>query len=100
MEMFDYIRYRGNQYQTKNLPTLILDNYELREDDTLWHENYDAEWDENSGMFGGNLLKKNVRWEPENFTGIIRFYRSVGNDDWEEYEATLTEGKLLNIIEI
>lgn len=30
-------------YQTKDTPAQFLDKYEIREDGTLWHENYDIE---------------------------------------------------------
>lgn len=103
MGMFDYLYYKGDEYQTKDTPSQILDKYEIRDDGNLWHENYDAEWidcDENS--FGGLIEKSNVRWEPCNYSGIIRFYRSSDKhaDDWEEYSATFSEGRMINLIEI
>lgn len=101
MGMFDYIHYKGQQYQTKDTPSQLLDNYELRDDGTLWYEEYEAEWDENASRFGGHLIRHNVRWEHCNeFTGILKFYRSVGKDEWEEFEATFSDGKLINILEI
>jgi len=100
MGMFDYITYKGNQYQSKDTPVQVLDNYELREDGTLWYENYDGEWIENDGHFG-YLKKNNIRWEHcKDFTGIISFYRSIGKEDWEEFEGTFAEGKLIKLREI
>jgi len=99
--MFDYINYKGNQFQTKDTPAQALDNYELRGDGTLWYENYDAEWVEEESIFGGHLKKNNKRWEQcKDFTGIISFYRSIGKEDWEEFEGTFAEGKLINLREI
>ena len=38
--MFDYITYQGHKYQTKDTYQQALDNYEIREDGTLWRECY------------------------------------------------------------
>lgn len=101
MGMFDNIRYNGMDYQTKDTPAQALDNYELRGDGTLWYENYDAEWDESASKFGGILKKHNKRWEYcDQFTGIVKFYRNVGKGEWEEFEGTFAEGKLINLREI
>ena len=84
----------GFVYQTKDTPAQFLDAYEIREDGTLWHEDYDVEdrskasvWKrENPGKklpkhlrgidgMVGCMSRTNKRWVRLNiFTGEIRFY--------------------------
>jgi len=80
-------------YQTKDTEHQWLDQYEIREDGTLWHEDYDiedhserAKWiasnpdnevpKELDGMMSmmGCMARVNKRWEQVNITGEIRFY--------------------------
>jgi hypothetical protein len=75
------------QYQTKDTPLQTLDNYKIEQDQDsghwrLWHEEYDAEWIEEEGLFGGTLVQSNWRWvRCDDFDGEIRFYyyRSEGS---------------------
>lgn len=102
MGMFDYIKYRGDEYQTKDTPRQLMDNYEIR-DDVLWYESYDGDWmADDDTLFGGYLEKKNVRWEPlMYFDGQIRFYRSGANrDTWIEYKALFMNGKIIKFTEV
>jgi len=88
MGMFDYMRCQyplpveGAQeleYQTKDTPAQWLDQYEIRVDGTLWHEDYDIEdrsdqtADELHRILG-MMTRVNERWEPEPMTGEIVFY--------------------------
>lgn len=107
MGMFDYIRYGGHEYQTKDTPNQFLDQYEIREDGTLWHENYDSEWvEETNSVFGGYLDKKNTRWEfCSDFDGVIRFYRPIGknqfnHEEWEEYKTLFMDGKMIKCLKL
>ncbi len=66
-------------FQTKSLPAMYMDRYELRADGTLWHEEYDIEDRSDPGATGverllGAMSRVNLRWEPVNFTGEIYFY--------------------------
>jgi len=82
-------------YQTKDTDHQFCDQYEIREDGTLWHEDYDVEdhselakWKAaNPGKepseemktslldaFCGCMTRVNTRWEQVNITGEIRFY--------------------------
>ena len=86
-------------FQTKDTPTQWLDLYEIREDGTLWHENYDTEDQSDPNAEGikkfiGCMTKVNKRWEPvEDFLGEIRFY--TGDDKyWIEFSAYFVDGKL------
>jgi hypothetical protein len=104
MGMFDYIRYNGYEYQTKNTPAQLLDYYDIHEDGTLWHNNYDCEWveDENS-FFKGYLRQFNERKEfCANFIGEIKFYRHLDKKykKWEEFSAYFVNGKLRELHQI
>jgi hypothetical protein len=90
MGMFDYITYKDHQYQTKCTPAQGLDNYQIRDDGTLWYEKYQADWIENDSIFGGYLEKKNEEWVfCSDFTGEIRFYRHLDKTykNWEEFSS-------------
>lgn len=120
MGMFDEIRClyplpldgaNARTYQTKDTPAQFTDLYEIREDGTLWHENYDLEDQSDPTKTGierifGMCARVNERWEPVDFTGEIRFYDFVKEtldhaDGWIEWSAYFTKGKLvaLNLIE-
>jgi hypothetical protein len=49
MGMFDYLHYKGHDYQSKDTPNQLMDKYELKENGTLWVEEYDAEWVKDEG---------------------------------------------------
>ena len=110
-------------YQTKDTPSQFMDQYEIREDGTLWYEEYDIEdyseyskWkkehpnepepDETKQPFGwkffGCLGKANKRWVQEKMSGEICFYTSLGKDHsgWLEFSAYFKNGQLqqLNLI--
>jgi hypothetical protein len=103
MGMFDYLHYRGREYQTKDTPTQMLDNYKIEQDQDsghwyLWHEEYDAAWTENEGLFGGSLVRSNQRWvQCADFDGEIRFYHYRSEQDQEEYRALFMDGQMLKI---
>lgn len=111
-------------YQTKDTWSQGLDHYEIREDGTLWIEEYDVKdrstwgaWQKEhpgqeapEGMFGladmaGCMTRINRRWKQDDKTktGEIRFYTSLGKQHtgWLEYSAYFVDGKLsaLNLIE-
>ena len=44
MGMFDNIQYQDQEYQTKDTPRQLLDNYKIDELGQLWVEEYDSEW--------------------------------------------------------
>jgi hypothetical protein len=81
-----------------------MDNYELKEDGTLWVEESDGEWikDENS-LLGGYIKESNHRWvQVENYTGEIRFYRHLDKEYkvWEEFSAYFVQGQLKHLVPI
>ena len=101
--MFDNIEYRGRQYQTKDTPLQTLDNYKIEQDQDsghwrLWHEEYDAEWVDGEGLFGGTLVQSNHRWVScDDFDGVICFYYYRSEEDQEEYQALFMDGQMLKI---
>jgi hypothetical protein len=111
MGMFDYIHYQGQEYQTKDTPCQMLDKYKIDYNQDsghlfLWHEDYDSEWVEEEGPFGGHLRQFNERWVCcHDFDGLIRFYRAAlenkheswKKDAWIEYKALFMNGQLLKI---
>jgi hypothetical protein len=103
MGMFDNIRYKGRDYQTKDTPAQMLDNYKIEQDQDsghwyLWHEEYDAKWVDDESLFGGSIEQSNHRWQHcDDFDGNIRFYWYRSEDDQEEYRALFMNGQMLKI---
>ena len=100
MGMFDELHYDGYDYQTKDTPNQNLDKYKI-ENDQLWYQEYDSEWVEDEGLFGGHLKQFNERWvHCKNFTGTIHIYRENKekggwkNDRWIEYTFLFINGTL------
>ena len=114
MGLFDHLYYEGHEYQSKDTPAQALDNYKIERDQDsghiyLWHEEYDAEWVDGEGLFGGSIKTSNHRWVCcHEFDGNIRFYRAAlkdkheswKQDAWIEYSALFMDGKLLRVKEI
>lgn len=114
MGMFDNLYYRGQKYQTRDTPAQFLDDYKIEQslDDGhwwLWHEEYDAEWQEDGGLFGGHFKKLNQRWVCcDDFDGLIRFYRPALENEqqswkqnaWIEYKALFMDGRMIKFQEV
>lgn len=103
-------------YQTKDTPALFMDRYEIREDGTLWHEEYDiedhsdrakwiaanpgkeipAELDNAISSFGGSMSRVNNRWEPVKFAGEIYLSGKLG-ERWLGWSAYFVDGRLNQI---
>lgn len=113
------------QYQSKSLGCQ-MDLYEIRDDGTLWLEEYDiedqseqAKWkaahpgeelpkeladDPLSGLFGC-MSRVNKRWVQQRFDGVIEFYHSnwssmaygmVFTTDGEDYESVTYEAMFVD----
>lgn len=84
-------------YQTKDLECR-MDNYEIREDGTLWHEDYDAGVEESpDASLGFWIHRDNKRWEQIKFTGEVRFYGMLRETEpygWIEWSAYFADGML------
>jgi|APGre2960657373_1045057.scaffolds.fasta_scaffold06342_4 hypothetical protein len=105
MGMFDWVEFEGQQYQTKDTPNQLCDNYRIDELGRLWEEQYDAEWQTDSqSLFGGHIHQSNQRWvECRDFTGPMRFYREnkehggYKNDAWIEWQAEFKCGLMIGL---
>jgi hypothetical protein len=109
MGMFDHIQYKGEEYQTKDTPAQLLDNYKIEQDLYsgdwyLWHEEYDVDWIDDADRFGGGYMKQyNQRWvHCADFDGTLRFYRSDKDNRalWIEYQTLFMNGCMIKITEI
>jgi hypothetical protein len=111
MGMFDQIRskyplplpeFQDMEFQTKDTPNQFMDDYEIREDGTLWACEYDIEDRSDPNAKGiarmcGSLARVNPRWvQVPDFTGEICFYNSFGpgRSGWIEFSAYFVKGKL------
>lgn len=94
MGMFDEIRCQmplpkegcaGLVFQTKDMPGQWLNQYEIRSDGSLWHEDYDSK-----------------EWERCEMTGEVRFYTYTDKNDpsasWVEFSAYFVHGLLAHPI--
>ena len=109
MGMFDNIQYLGEEYQTKDTPSQLLDNYKIEQEQVsgawfLWHEEYDSDWVEEPDRFGGGYMKQsNQRWvHCAEFDGNLRFYRSDKKNPnlWIEYRSLFMDGRMIKIKEV
>jgi hypothetical protein len=105
MGMFDYIYYKGEEYQTKDTPKQFCDKYKIEADqdsghECLWTELFDSEWvtDENH-LLGAYMKTWNHHWVKDEYTGNIVFYRNVDKTykKWNQYNAIFENGLLREI---
>lgn len=118
MGMFDNIKCKANlpvwgfsdaTFQTKDTPSQLLDNYEIRENGELWHLDYDIVDKSNPNAKGidrlvGIMSHENERWVfCDDFTGTINFYTFIienKNKGWIEFQAFFKNGVLSGPITI
>ena len=108
MGMFDYVYYKGKEYQSKDTPAQLCDKYKIEEEQVsgqlyLWHEAYKAEWIKNDKTFFGYELKtSDHRWEHcDDFDGVIFFYRQdEEHDAWIEFKALFMDGVAIKLEKI
>ena len=96
-------------WQTKDTPAQACDVYTIREDGTLWGQEYDIEDRSDPNAVGINRIagmatRVNIRDVPCDMTGEVRFYTSKGPSwdlGWIEFSAYFEGGKIqrLNLIE-
>jgi hypothetical protein len=106
MGMFDYINYKGQEYQTKDTPKQFCDKYKIEADqdsghEYLWEQRCDSEWIEDEGhIFGAYIQESNHHWvRCDDFSGNIVFYRNVDKTykKWNQYNAIFENGLLCEI---
>jgi hypothetical protein len=87
----------GRVFQTKSLEC-VLDNFEIRENGTLWHENYETVWhepDPAKGPLGfmGAMEAVNRHWVLWPYTGEVRFHDMI-DGEWFDFSAYFMDGRL------
>lgn len=102
MGMFDSVRcyYREMSeedqergYQTKDLNN-ALDNFEIREDGSLWILEFEEFWRTNQENGKEEYIRENERWIPEeSITDTIVFY-DYEDGESIDYKVQWTNGKL------
>lgn len=96
---------QGRVFQTKDTPMQSLDRYEIREDGTLWHQDYDIEDKSDPNATGlarlaGCMSAVNKRWAHALITREINFYGFKDDDNcigWIEFKAVVFDGKVQRI---
>ena len=88
MGMFDDVRClyptpwpdaKDAKWQSKSTPNQQLSLYEIREDGTLWHEEYDTRFEENpEAPLGLYAHRENPRWVSVPITGEIEITQDIG----------------------
>jgi len=94
------------EFQSKDTPAQFQDDYEIREDGTLWHHEYDVEDHSDQNATGimrifESLACVNERWVPEIFTGEIGFYGLRDQKDYSSevaFVAFFVKGKVTEIL--
>lgn len=90
------------EFQTKSLECM-LDDYELREDGTLWHETYEIEDRSDPNAIGihrlaGMMTRINQRWEQVTLTGEVRFHDYFAEENlFIDYSAYFVDGRLTEL---
>lgn len=128
MSAFDYMtvhcelpiaHLRGFKFQTKDTPALFSNDYEIREDGTLWEQLYEIEDHSDPNAEGldalaGILTRVNHRWEMcRHVDGELSFYHYItpkkyggehqkakGDYIWVEFVAEFKAGRLVRPIEL
>lgn len=115
MGMFDRVRCRYPLpwfevqevvWQSKDTPAQFLDQYEIREDGTLWHEAYTLRVEETEeSMLGFYLHRDDEHWVPvSDFCGELEIHhtRNMRTSPRIEYSVRFwfRDGKVKDIIPI
>lgn len=94
-------------YQTKDTPSQSIDLYEIREDGSLWHEEYETEDISDPATEGlaalfGCMTRVRNRFVREHLTGEIRFYHYEprAGIEWIEFSAYFIDGWLKHLVTI
>lgn len=91
-------------WQTKDL-SCGMDKYKITADGRLMEELYRVEDRSDPNAKGlmalrGCATRVNEGWKDLEFHGILRFYASTDDDQWFEYNAKFTDGKLVSFTRI
>lgn len=110
MGLFDYVRCRyplpiegaeAMEFQTKDTDWPYMEQYEIREDGTLWRQEYDTEDRSDPNAKGilrlaGMATRVNERWVRCDMTGELRFYGAWDKqlETRVEFSAYFVKGEL------
>ena len=99
METFDYIEYKGVQYQSKDTPNQLMDNYKIDPNNMLYVEQYDFIWHEDVNSPNGYRGEKvNHRWSKcGSYEGTINFWRIDENGKRIGYSAFIFDGRIVKL---
>lgn len=117
MGMFDEIRckyplplpeFQDTLFQTKDTDSQYMDLYEIREDGSLWKQEYDVEDHSNKAApegsierFIGCMTRVNKHWKRDEFTGAIDFYDFLhATNGWIQFQGLFKKGQLVGEIEL
>jgi hypothetical protein len=107
MGMFDYVRIKwplpwpevqDSVWQSKDTPAQYLDNYEVREDGTLWHEAYDLRHEyTDDAPLGYWQHRDNIRREQVRLDGEIECHEFIEDPrvpgrDWYSVQFWFRDG--------
>jgi hypothetical protein len=91
MGMFDEVRIKyplpwpevqDALWQSKDTPEQSLDLFEIREDGTLWHEQYAARVEEtDESPLGFYIHRDNPQWRRIGFNGSIEVHHGIEHED-------------------
>ena len=110
MGMFDDVRclyplrypeVQGAAFQSKDTPAQILDQYEIRDDGTLWHEVYDTRVEQSDkAPCGFWVHRDNVRWEQVLFSGELEIHHCEGKppETWYSFRFWFRDGVVKDVI--
>lgn len=99
-------------FQTKDTPNQGLRKHVIANDGVLYIEDFDCIFEENDSVLGFSQTRTNQRLEPVYFTGKVRFYEAIYDEDytfdesdkfetgWIEYLAEFDKGVLTKPIEL
>jgi hypothetical protein len=89
-------------FQTKDFDCMLTNIY-ITDDGELKINRFDQGWDKDAvNGFGtkGAITHENERLETIPFHGFMNFYTTNDKQEWFEFAAKFTDGKLVDIIRI
>jgi hypothetical protein len=83
---------QNNVWQSKDTPAQYLDSYEIREDGTLWHREYDSRFEETTeSPLGFCVHQDNEHWAQEDYTGELEIHEAL-DDAWYSVQFWFRDG--------
>lgn len=95
---YDYLRWKGEIYQTTDTPSQFMDMFEISEDGYLFFQECDHVWNNETTQETpfGKLEKVSQRWvHLKEYNGNIRFFSRS-----KDYLAIIKQGQIQQIIDV